>query len=94
MLHYFLRKKGKNFYSTRVGKKTYLLLQNRNLLFELNPTSSLIWEKLKDKMTVDDLVRELEKKFDISTKDQTAIKKDVLEFLDFLQKKHLLETSS
>ena len=60
---------------------------NFNGIITLNETSAFLFEKLKNEITIDELVSLMVNRYDVEEK---IARKDIIEFIDILNKKGLI----
>ena len=60
---------------------------NFNGIITLNETSTFLFEKLKNEITIDELVSLMVNRYDVEEK---IARKDIIEFIDILTKKGLI----
>ena len=82
-------KQATNIFSTELEEELVLLNQNDGKYYTLNGTGKLIWEIIEKKISFDELVTILSKKFQTTSNDE--IYKDTLDIVSTLLDKELLE---
>jgi len=75
--------------SEAVGENLLLVDAQRDLFFSSNGVAAIIWERLKDRASHDDLYKAVMKHFE--NVDAEIVKKDVNEFVESLIENGLVE---
>jgi len=73
--------------SRDIDGQLYVLDSQRGVLHSFNPVGSFIWSLLREKRTIEDVVRAIAGEYDVNA--QTA-ERDVLSFLTELRSKDLI----
>lgn len=68
------------------GEKVMMSIENGEY-YALDPVGSDIWENIEDEIKIDDLIKKLLSKFDVS---EEICEKDTMEFLNELIEKKLI----
>ena len=72
----------------QVNDELFLLHRNESTVFNLNPTATFIWNKIANGESTDTIINCLCKEYAI---DQDTARNDVMELIDTLQQKNMVE---
>lgn len=78
----------KGLINQRAGNTLIIFDTDKSLLYTFNKTAKFIFESLRKGMTIDSIVKQLTKEFDVSA---TQAKKDIDRLISTLIKKRIVE---